>query len=54
MNTFGFAIIMLALAAPLAWIASEFQNRRWVRLALGCTAILLSLGVAVAVGSLDR
>jgi cytochrome c biogenesis protein CcdA len=54
MNAFGLLIGMLAIGVPIAWFASEFQDRRWLRLALGTFAILLSLGVAAVVGSLER
>ncbi|HZW31816.1 MAG TPA: hypothetical protein VFF52_13975 [Isosphaeraceae bacterium] len=47
-------VALLAIALPIAWFASEFQNRRWLRLALGTAAILLSFGIAFAVGSLER
>ena len=54
MSEFGILLIMLALSAPIAWFASEFQERRWLRLALGSLAILLSTVVAVAVGMAER
>jgi hypothetical protein len=54
MNAFGLFIVMLAIGVPIAWFASEFQGRRWLRLVLGSFAILLSLGAAAVVGSLER
>jgi hypothetical protein len=54
MNAFGLLIGMLAIGVPIAWFASEFQGRRWLRLVLGSFDILLSFGVAAAVGSLER
>ncbi len=54
MNAFGLFIVMLAIGVPIAWFASEFQGRRWLRLVLGSFAILLSFGVAAVVGSLER
>jgi hypothetical protein len=54
MNASGLFIVMLAVCVPIAWFASEFQGRRWLRLLLGSLAILLSFGVAVVVGSLER
>ncbi len=54
MNTFGLPVLLLVVAAPIAWFASEFQDRRWLRLASGTLAILLSFGVAALVGSLER
>ena len=47
-------VLVLVVLLPLAWFASEFQSRVWLRLTLGCLAILLSFGVAWVVGSLDR
>ena len=46
--------ILLVVSVPIAWFVSEFQNRRWPRLVLGCFAILSSFGVAGVVGSLER
>jgi len=54
MSDFGVVILLLVIVMPLAWFASEFQNRRWVRLVLGSVAILLSFGVASLVGTLER
>ena len=54
MNAFAITIIVLAIAVPIAWFASEYQARRWLRHVLGCLAILLSFGVAALVGSLER
>jgi hypothetical protein len=54
MNAPAFLIGMLIMVVPIAWFVSEFQGRRWVRLVLGSFAILLSLGVAAVVGSLER
>jgi len=54
MNAFGVLIVMLAIGVPITWFASEFQSRRWLRLVLGCLAILLSFGIAAIVGALER
>jgi hypothetical protein len=54
MNPIGLLIGILAVGVPIAWFASEFQDRRWLRLVLGSCAILLSFGVAFVVGSLER
>ncbi len=54
MNSLGLLVLLLVVAAPIAWFASEFQDRRWLRLALGTLAILLSFGVAALVGWLER
>jgi hypothetical protein len=44
---------MLVIATPLGWFASEFQDRRWLRLVLGSAAILFCFGVAYLAGSLQ-
>jgi hypothetical protein len=54
MNDMALLTLFLAAAIPIAWFASEFQDRRWLRLTLGSIAILLSFGVAFVVGSLER
>jgi len=46
--------LILVVATPMAWAASEFQDRRWLRLTLGSLAISFCFGVAFLVGSLDR
>jgi hypothetical protein len=47
-------VLLIVVAAPIAWFASEFQERRWLRLTLGTAAILMSFGVAWLAGSLER
>ncbi len=47
-------ILLLVIALPIAWLASEFQPRRWMRVVFGVAAIAMSFGVAWIVGSLDR
>jgi cytochrome c biogenesis protein CcdA len=47
-------ILLLAVALPIAWIVSEFQDRRWLRITAGCAAIAMSFLVAAGVGSLER
>lgn len=47
-------IIFLTVALPLAWLASEFQDRRWVRIAIGIAALSMSFLVAAGVGSLEH
>lgn len=54
MNALGYLTLLLVVVTPLAWFASEFQPRRWLRLTLGSSAILLSFGVAFLAGSLER
>lgn len=41
-----YLILLLVIALPIAWFASEFQSRRWLRLLLGSTAIIMCFGVA--------
>ena len=47
-------ILTLVVVLPLAWLASEFQPRKEIRIALGIAAIAMAFGVAWIVGSLDR
>ncbi|QDT54050.1 hypothetical protein Pan44_20770 [Caulifigura coniformis] len=47
-------ILFLCLAMPVAWLASEFQARRGLRIALGCCAIGMCYAVAAGVGSFER
>lgn len=47
-------ILTLVIALPLAWLASEFQSRKEIRIALGIAAIAMAFGVAWIVGYLDR
>jgi hypothetical protein len=42
--------LLLVAAVAVAWVVSEFQDRRWLRLLLGlCTLVLVVGGVGVAV-----
>ncbi|ELP34489.1 MULTISPECIES: hypothetical protein [Pirellulaceae] len=47
-------ILFLVVALPIAWLISEFYDNRSVRIALGVSAIAMSIGVAWIVGKLDR
>jgi len=47
-------ILFLTITFPIAWLASEFQDRRWVRIIAGIAAISMSFLVATGVGSLER
>jgi len=38
--------LFLVVGVVVAWFASEFQGRRWLRLLLGCCALVLVGGVA--------
>jgi uncharacterized membrane protein YcjF (UPF0283 family) len=53
-NTFGLLVLLSVVITPITWFVSEFQERRWLRLVLGTSAILLCFGVAFLVGSLER
>lgn len=46
-----YLVIVLTVVVPIGWFASEFQERRWLRIALGTFAILLSFGVALLIGA---
>jgi hypothetical protein len=54
MTLFGLLIAILVVGVPVAWFVSAFQGRCWVRLLLGCLAIIFSFGIAVGVGSAER
>ena len=47
-------ILILTITLPTAWLASEFQNRRWLRVLLGCSAIAMCFLVAFGVGTLEH
>lgn len=47
-------ILILVIVLPLAWLASEFQPRKEIRIPLGIAAIAMAFGVAWIVGSLER
>ncbi|WP_372720669.1 hypothetical protein [Novipirellula sp.] len=47
-------ILFLVVALPIAWLISEFYDNRSARIALGVSAIAMSIGVAWIVGKLDR
>lgn len=47
-------ILFLVIALPIAWLVSEFKDNRVARIALGTSAIAMSIGVAYGVGKLDR
>jgi len=46
--------LLLAIALPVAWLASEFQSRRWLRIVLGLLSLSLSVSIALAVGVLQE
>lgn len=45
---------VLAVALPLAWLASEFQPRRWLRILLGTLALSLTLFLVITFSILER
>lgn len=47
-------ILILAVALPAAWLMSEFQDWRWLRILLGVCSIALSYLIATTVGQLSR
>ena len=47
-------ILILVITLPLAWLASEFQPRKSIRIVLGIAAIGMSFGVAWIAGSFER
>lgn len=47
-------ILILVIVLPVAWLASEFQSTRPLRIALGISAIGISYLVAWSVGQLER
>lgn len=48
------AIVALCLGLPVSWLISEFQSRRWIRIALGCCAIGMCYLVALGVGKTEH
>lgn len=47
-------VLLIVIALPIAWFASEFGKRRPLRITLGIAAILSAMGVAYLVGHLSR
>jgi len=47
-------ILTLVVVLPVAWLLSEFQPHRWLRIATGLGAIAMSFGVAAVFGSFER
>src|ERR1700722_14963481 len=48
-----FVTLCFVIGCPIAWLASEFQERRWPRILFGIAAIASSFGVAALVGALQ-
>jgi hypothetical protein len=53
-NAFGYFLLFLIIAFPIAWAISEFKWSRKVRLALGVGAIAMSFSLAALVGMLQQ
>ena len=47
-------VLILLVVLPVAWLASEFQSRRWLRILLGISSLSLSFFVAWVVGMLSN
>jgi len=50
----AFVVLLIVVALPIAWLASEFGKRRPLRIVLGLAAITSSVGVAYLVGRLSH
>lgn len=46
--------LTLVVACPVAWLISEFQSRRGIRIGLGLAALATSFLLAAGVGSFER
>jgi hypothetical protein len=47
-------ILVFVILIPICWFASEFQEKRWLRLTLGSIAIVSCFGVAYLAGQFER
>jgi hypothetical protein len=47
-------ILILAVLAPFAWLASEFQSRVWLRIVFGVTALVGAYCIGSLVDTLRR
>ena len=47
-------LVLLAIILPTAWFASEFQDKRWLRIVFGVAALSMSFLLAYGVGSLEH
>jgi hypothetical protein len=47
-------IPLLTVTFPILWFASEFQDRRWLRIGAGVASILMSFLIAFAVGTMEH
>ncbi len=46
-------VLVFVIACPVAWLLTEFQERRWLRILVGIAAIACCFGVAALVGALQ-
>jgi hypothetical protein len=54
MNPTPLVVLALVISMPCFWLASEFRERRWVRIGLGVASLTMSFGVAFLAGYLER
>ena len=54
MAPLAYFVLLILIALPIAWIASEFGKRRPLRIALGLAAIASAMGVAYIVGHTSK
>jgi hypothetical protein len=47
-------VLLIVVALPIGWLASESGKLRWLRIVLGLAAIASTMGVAYLVGDLSR
>lgn len=47
-------VLLIVIALPIGWLASEFGKRRSLRIAMGIAAIASAMGVAYIVGHLSH
>ncbi len=47
-------VLLIVIALPIGWLASEFGKRRYLRIILGTASIASAIGVAFIDGSLAR
>ena len=50
-----FITFVIAVGLPIAWLASEFQSRRWLRILLGSLSLIACVSItALGVNLYDR
>lgn len=54
MTAFGYLVLLVVIASPVAWLVAEFKGSRSQRVTLGIVSLLASFGVAWLAGSLVR